>query len=170
MNEILSGIGYDPQIDMVTVTVGADTASGQTAKVTGTVPKLQPDGSIVEEPFETSIVANGNLKEGQTIQIPYIQGKGTPKVSSPKVAASSAASGSGGGGKKSSPAKPVKYTKKSDVVDRYKEQDDALDDIQETLEDINKESDRSYGAKRLKQMDKEQDALLAQKKALEGKA
>jgi hypothetical protein len=36
-----------------------------------------------------------------------------------------------------------------------------LDDIEETLEDINKESDRLYGAKRLKQMDKEQDALLA---------
>ena len=74
------------------------------------------------------------------------------------------------GGKKSSPAEKVKFTKQSDVVERYKEQNDVLDDIENTLNDINREKDRAYGANRVKMLDKEQKALLAQKKALEAKA
>jgi hypothetical protein len=60
----------------------------------------------------------------------------------------------GGGGKKSTPAEKVKHTNHGDVVERYKEINDSLDDIEKNLKRINRESDKLFGAARLKQMDK----------------
>lgn len=165
MNSILSGIGFEPDIDYVDVPL--DQAAYNKDSNTYTVEYLDTEGNV-----QTKTITADQYNEAKgtgSIQVPIINGKETLKVSSPEAVAQTVKTDSGGG-KKSTPAKPVKYTKKSDVIDRYKEQDDALDDIAETLEDINKESDRLYGTKRLKQMDNEQYALLAQKKALEGKA
>ena len=80
----------------------------------------------------------------------------------------SASKGKGGGGS-SSKASKVSMTKKSDVVDRYKEIDDQLDDINDELNRTNKLTDRLFGAKRLQQMDKEISILNKQSKALEKK-
>ena len=82
----------------------------------------------------------------------------------------SGTSSNAGGGSKSTPAKPVKKTKKSSIIDRYKEQNDVLDNLQEALGDVNKESDRAFGKNRLALMEKEQKILLKQKEALEAKA
>lgn len=79
------------------------------------------------------------------------------------------ASKSKGGGGSSSKASKVSMTKKSDVVDRYKEIDDQLDDINDELSRANKLTDRLFGAKRLQQMDKEISILNKQSKALEKK-
>ena len=73
------------------------------------------------------------------------------------------------GGGSSSKASKVSMTKKSDVVDRYKEIDDQLDDINDELSRTNKLTDRLFGAKRLQQMDKEISILNKQSKALEKK-
>lgn len=73
------------------------------------------------------------------------------------------------GGGSSSKASKVSMTKKSDVVDRYKEIDDQLDDINDELNRTNKLTDRLFGAKRLQQMDKEISILNKQSKALEKK-
>ncbi len=172
MNAILSGIGFTPEIDYKEVPID-EYASGQ-QDFTQTVEIIDPvTGEAKNMTLQSAVDTHGGTDT--MVRIPYIKGGETVKTTTPAAMATPAklgggGGGGGGGGKKSTPAKPVDYTKKSDVVDRYKEQDDALDDIQETLEDINKESERLYGAKRLKQMDKEQKALLAQKKALEDKA
>lgn len=60
-------------------------------------------------------------------------------------------------------------TKKSDVLDRYKEQDDALDDISDALDRVSKSADRAFGANRLKQLRSERDLYVQQKEALEDK-
>ena len=69
----------------------------------------------------------------------------------------------------SKPAEEVERTKKTDVVDRYKEIDDTLDDISDEMAKANKQSDRLFGADRLKAIQKQNDLLLKQKKALEDK-
>jgi len=55
---------------------------------------------------------------------------------------------------KKSSDKPSKMdrTKRSDVVDRYKEINDSIDDLTDALEDANKQADRLYGANRLQKM------------------
>ena len=63
------------------------------------------------------------------------------------------APGSKSGGSKKEPKKADKVNK-SEVVERYKEIEDSLDDLRDTMEDTNKAADRLYGNARLKQMEK----------------
>ena len=67
----------------------------------------------------------------------------------------------GGASIKESSDKPSKMdrTKRSDVVDRYKEVNDSIDDLTDALEDANKQADRLYGANRLQKM-KQQNKLI----------
>lgn len=109
-----------------------------------------------------------------------LDGKGV-QVPSPKVTKLTYTGGgsfnnfssSNPGGKqpKGSSSKPKKAEKKkeSDVLDRYKEIDDALDDLQDTMEDVNKATDRLYGASRIKQMQKYNDMIKDEIKLLEKK-
>jgi hypothetical protein len=60
----------------------------------------------------------------------------------------------GGSSAKISKAKNIDKTKKSDIVDRYKEITDALDDIEDAMDEASKAADRLYGPARLKQMEK----------------
>jgi hypothetical protein len=53
----------------------------------------------------------------------------------------------------------MKTSKKSDVVDRYKEVDDSIDDLEDALKDANRESDRLFGADRIKFLQKEKTIL-----------
>jgi hypothetical protein len=69
---------------------------------------------------------------------------------------------SGSTGTKKSPAENKKYSslkKKSDIVERYKEWDDALDDVADAMEDVNKQADRLYGASRINALRKQNDLL-----------
>jgi hypothetical protein len=75
----------------------------------------------VDAPTIETITPNGSYGGGVAVNTT------APSTSTP----------SGGGGK-TSPAKKVKKTNKSDVVDRYKEIDDALDDLSDALSDANK--------------------------------
>lgn len=68
-----------------------------------------------------------------------------------------------------SKASKIDLTKESEIVDRYKEQDDILDDIEDSLNRISKAADRAFGTNRLIQLKKEQETLLKQKKAYEDK-
>lgn len=69
----------------------------------------------------------------------------------PSVTTGGKSSGKGGGG--SSPKKATP-TKKSDVVDRYKEQDDQLDDLKRTIDNTADSLDRLYGEEKLEAIDK----------------
>lgn len=96
---------------------------------------------------------------------------GEPKVKyigNGKVSQSSVKTpkGGGGGGKSS---KPNKGVKKSDTVERYKEVNDAIDDVTNALNDANKESDRLFGADKLKNIDKENKLILENIKLLDQK-
>lgn len=70
-------------------------------------------------------------------------------------------SGSGSGGGSTKPAEKTDTTKKEDVVDRYKELNDALDDVADAMEDASKEADRLYGKARIDKI-KQQNAYIQQ--------
>jgi hypothetical protein len=105
------------------------------------------------------------------MEVPAVSADGTPKIKSLKKTGTSAPMGSsksgGGGGKGGggSKAKAPEKTKKTDIVERYKEINDQLDNIKDTAEDVNKETDRLYGSAKLASM-KKQNALILQEKGL----
>lgn len=70
--------------------------------------------------------------------------------------------GGGGGGTSSKPAKKSRITKKTDTVDRYKETNDQLNKIKDTIEDTSREMDTLWGSKRLEAMDKYGKSLQKQ--------
>jgi hypothetical protein len=121
------------------------------------------------------------------VSIPYIEGNddgsgGTTgssggsftAISSKDVridALSSEVTGGGeiGGGGKTSPAEKIDKTKKSDVVERYKEVDDAIDDLTDSINDANKATDRLFGTDKIKALETERDLLKKQIPLLEKK-
>jgi hypothetical protein len=89
------------------------------------------------------------------------------------VSPSSTKKPSGGGSKKSKPAK-VDKTKKQDIVERYKEINDQIDDMADKLEDASTEADRLYGQNRINKMREvgktlQQEIKLLEKKTKEAK-
>lgn len=65
----------------------------------------------------------------------------------------------GGSSSKSNPASKIETTKKEDVVDRYKELEDSLDDLTDALNDANKMEDRLWGQSRIDNI-KQQNELI----------
>lgn len=87
---------------------------------------------------------------------------------------SSATKGSKGGGGSKSKASKKDLTKKSDVVDRYKEIDDSIHDLTRALDKGNKAADRMWGKSRISAMKANNKMLqdeigLLNKKAEEAK-
>lgn len=66
-------------------------------------------------------------------------------------------------------AEKIDLTKHSDIVDRYKEVEDSIDDIQNAMNDAAKAADRLYGSSRLKQMEKQNDLLQEEMQLLKQK-
>ena len=79
----------------------------------------------------------------------------------------SALEGSKGGGSKE--PKKVEATKKEDLVERYKETEDAIDDVRDAYEDAKKAADRMYGAGRIAAMAKANKELLKETELLKKK-
>lgn len=88
------------------------------------------------------------------------------KTTAPKTTTKSTSSGGGGS---SSPAKKQDMTKKSEVVERYYEIDNAIQDLTESLDDANEASDRLFGKSKLASMDKEVQLLEKQTELLQKK-
>lgn len=86
-------------------------------------------------------ISNAHKSVGNSV------GKSTQKAA--KAAKSGKKSGGGGGSKKKADT-----VKKTDVVTRYKEIDDKLDDIADKMDDASKAADRLWGAARIKEMKK----------------
>lgn len=74
--------------------------------------------------------------------------------------------GSGGGGSKPKKATP---TKKLDIVDRYKQVEDQLDDVTDAADDASKAMDRLYGKARIDKMKEVNKLLLNEVDLLEQK-
>ena len=73
--------------------------------------------------------------------------------------------GGGGGNSTPKPAETVKKTKKSDMVERYKEITDSLDDNTRALDKANKKADQLYGPGRIKWL-KESNKLIKEENKL----
>lgn len=144
MNSILEGIGYEPNIEYETVEIESQDLTSQT----GNIQVSDVNGNIRNVPVESIMEVDGK----QYVKVPKIGGskfKGGGGVANAKK-------GGGGGGSKPKKAATVK---KTDVVDRYKETDDKLDDIRDKMDDASKAADRLWGPARLKQMKKINEAL-----------
>ena len=102
------------------------------------------------------IKAEGNSSVGDTAKVTWTGTSGSS--SGGGVSPSSTKGKKGGGGSKSKPKK-AKEVKKSDVVERYKEIDDKLDDVAESMDDASKAADRLWGSARIKQMQKANNLL-----------
>jgi hypothetical protein len=73
----------------------------------------------------------------------------------------SALDGSKDGGKsKEKEKKPAEKLKEDDVIERYKETEDALDDVRDSYDDASKAADRLYGAGRIAAMARANGELL----------
>ena len=110
-------------------------------------------------------------------QVPTLSADGTPKVKSIIRTGSGAMNNSSGankGGNSGGGGSPKKLekTKKSEMVDRYKELNDQLDTTRRQLEKVNREAEALWGPARLKKMQeaaalmKQENKLLQQKAAL----
>jgi hypothetical protein len=96
------------------------------------------------------------------------------KASPPAVSTSSTSTGGGGGGGGGNKA-PNKATKrdktnKSDVVERYKEVNDAIDNVTDALTRAEKATDRLWGKDKLNAMREENKILQEQYKLVQKKA
>lgn len=80
----------------------------------------------------------------------------------PSLGGGKSKGGGGGGGGSSSPAKKQPYTVKSEVVDRYYEITNAIEDLTEALDDATKASDRLFGKDKLTAMEKEKKLIKEQ--------
>lgn len=148
MNAILSGIGYEPNIEYETVEIESQDLTNQT----GNIQVADVNGNIRNVPVESIMEIDGK----QYVKVPKIGGS---KFKGGGSGVANAKKGGGGGGGGGSKPKKAEKVKKTDVVERYKEVNDKLDDIADAMDDASKAADRLYGADRLKQMQKVNDLL-----------
>ena len=158
VQDYFNALGYTPEIETDTV--------DQVITHTGAVPIMSDDGKSVAD-----IVKYTWTEEAQ-LQVPII--KSLTYHGDAGKTVNTGAVQKAGGGNSSKPTK-VDKTKKSDVVDRYKEVDDAIDDLTDSIDDANKAADRLFGANKIKSLEKERDLLkqqipLLKKKRDEAKA
>ena len=167
MNKLLSGIGFEPEIGYKDMPIeDALTSLGTTRQEMEIYDPTLNEG---QGGFKT--VTSESLQELQsngvgTVQVPYIKGKETVKTSTPDIknGANGGKTPKTGGGSK--PKKP-KQAKKSDTVKRYKQTEDALDDIVRATEKANKATERLYGPDKIDKM-KEVNQLLKEEVKLMG--
>lgn len=127
----------------------------RTEKITETGFMTGPDG--VQVPVDNEIT---RTYSEQKVKVPVVKaltytGSAGGTVNFSNTKAGKKGSGGGGGGSKKKAEKP----KKTDVVERYKEVNDLLDDVADAMEDASKAADRLYGKGRLDLMKKNNDLL-----------
>ena len=128
------------------------TVPGAPVKVMGHVPVYS---------LETT---SGDTTSGGKIEV---FSEAAPKAVS-SGSTTSGTSGSGGGGGNSTPKK-ADTVKKTDVVDRYKEVDDSLDDLARKTDKASKAADRLWGPARVAQLKKVNNAIQDEIKGLKQK-
>ena len=126
--------------------------------MTGTVPNYRQ----VSKTWQSGV-----SEQTQIMEVPALSGSGTPEITSLTKTSTGAmnnssganpggkSGGGGGGGSK----KPAKTPKKSDIVDRYKEVNDLIDDLTDKMNDASKAANRLYGKGRLDLMRKNNELL-----------
>lgn len=163
MKSLLALEGFEaPEFEWVKFKDGPHTDVGN-GVITGV--KTNEDGTTepVEYPIQ-NVITTPSTEMGYLVIKPGKSG-GTyqPQISNTSVGGggnnktTGSPSGNGGskgsGGKKSKASK-IDYTKRSDVVERYKRINDELDDTQRKYDRLNDSLDRMFGKTRVNQMNK----------------
>ena len=189
MNSLLNQLGVQAKVDVADVTQKMKVptyteVSEPLQPVTVYNTTTTEDGNVITMPstrygWRKYTVPGPSIEVDGTVQVAQIStedgGIEPPKVNytgtsggsvGGGVSPSSTSSGGGGGGGGSSekePSKPnkTKVTKQSEIVERFKELNDTLDDLTHAYEKASRAADRLYGANRLKAL-KEQNELLKQ--------
>ena len=158
MSAILTSIGGTPPVSYIEVPANQASQFMSNTNQEVLVPDPANPGNYIKQTIQ-----NKNLSgvDGATmIRIPVIgevdwsaiKAAGGKQVLSSSFQGHSAPqlnpSKSGGGGN----AKKTEKTKKSDVVERYKEVNDQIDDMEDKLRKANREAEGLWGAARLKKM------------------
>ena len=161
MNNILSKIGFTPEIAYKDVEITGD--HKQQIVSAGGFTKVNADGSTTWVPINNETEVDSYV--GSTMQVPYIKGEKTPYTGgggvSPKPPKDRKPGGGGGGGG-SKPKKTSDSRKdKDEIVDRYKEINDQLEETQRLMKKNNTLADGLYGAKRFAKL-KENIKLMEQ--------
>ena len=145
LENILSSIGFTPKLTWTKVE-------------DETWQEVSSNAYVIDETTGAyqKITSEKQFNTATAVYIPTINGEDTSYQGPPAATVKGTADKAGGN---TSPAKKVDRTKKTDVVERYKEVEDSIDDLNDTLEDINKQADRLYGASRLAQMKKANDLV-----------
>ena len=167
MNSLLSSMGVDAEV--VTEYVKQTTKVPVYETITSAPEPYGEEGSgMTKQTSQTNmigyeemegVVPVAQINMGENGRSPNIKFIGNGSVSTSSTAKS--------GGSKPKKADKVK---KSDVVERYKEVDDSLEKVADSMEDASKAMDRLYGASRLQSMQKQNNLmkqeidLLKQKK------
>lgn len=164
-----NSLGYEPTFVTEKKTVPLEGTRTYTENVVIGEKALNQGGATV--PFQyiaqsdtrTEAIPMGT----QEIDVPALSGDGTPTIKSLTKTSAGAMNnrsganpggkkgGGGGGGSK----KPAEKPKKSDIVERYKEINDLIDDLADKMNDASKAANRLYGKGRLDMMKKNNELL-----------
>lgn len=138
VTEIRDAVAAGKKVDVI------DPTTGETVPVYGTD---TIDAYVVNGEVEIPVIGPNSVKvrDGGSVAV----NTRTP-------------SSTGGGGGGSSKPKKAEKPKKSDVVERYKELNDTIDDLTDAINDASKASDRLYGRSRIQAIQQENDLLLQQ--------
>lgn len=162
MNSTLSQMGLTADVD-----VSEKTITSRKPKVLTKLDDIEYDDyhNIISSTQTSSI--SGYTDVPETIQVAQIATNGAkntpPKVSftgSGPVSPSSTSSGKKSSGGSSSKPSKINKSKKSDVVDRYKEITDSINDTTRALDKANKSADRLWGKAHLDAMAKSNKLTL----------
>lgn len=162
MNSTLSQMGLTADVD-----VSEKTITSRKPKVLTKLDDIEYDDyhNIISSTQTSSI--SGYTDVPETIQVAQIATNGAkntpPKVSftgSGPVSPSSTSSGKKSSGGSSSKPSKISKSKKSDVVERYKEITDSINDTTRALDKANKSADRLWGKAHLDAMAKSNKLTL----------
>ena len=166
-------MGYEPtfkteQKEVETVIPEYTTES--TAQIVGRTAYEVPGGGTAYADTVRTVSKtwqSGSSTQTQIMEVPALSGSGTPEITSLTKTSTGAMNnssganpgGKGGGGGGGGSKKPAKTPKKSDIVDRYKEVNDLIDDLADKMNDASKAANRLYGKGRLDLMKKNNELL-----------
>lgn len=173
MNSLLNSMGVQAKVDVVDVPQLMKVPT-YTEYVEETAPisyqvGTNPDGTPIMGSASGTrrfTVPGPSVEVEGVMQVAQIStensGIGAPKITytgNGGVSSSAKKGGKSGGGGGGSKKKPAEKPKKSDIIERYKEVNDLLDDVADAMEDASKAADRLYGKGRLDLMKKNNDLL-----------
>jgi hypothetical protein len=152
INNILSGLGFEPEVTYKEIPMDEYSEMVQS----GTTEWSDSEGNKYTAVLDTTLTADQN----GMVKVPVINGSKTSFVGNSSTAATTKVKnpgGKGGNSKKETKKDPMK---KDDVIDRYKETEDAIDDVSNAYDRASKAADRMYGAGRIAYMMKANKELL----------